>query len=82
MRSGLLPPVWLIVAITFLSPFALNVFNPAMPYVAKDLNADIDIVQLTVTLYLFSLGVSQLLSGSLADYYGRRPVLLWGITVL
>ena len=76
-----LPPLSLLVAITFISPFALNVFNPAMPDVAIDFDASISTVQLTISLYLFALGIAQLLCGALADSFGRRPVLLFGIVV-
>jgi len=76
-----LPSLSLLVGITFVSPFALNVFNPAMPDVAADFGASISTVQLTISLYLFALGFSQLLCGTLADSFGRRPVLLFGIIV-
>ena len=67
--------------ITLASPFAMNVFNPAMPDVARAFNSPIDIVQLTLTLYLFTLGFSQLLCGALSDRYGRRPLMLIGMVI-
>lgn len=59
----------------------MNVFNPAMPDVVRAFGSSIDVVQLTLTLYLASLGVSQLFSGAMADRFGRRPLMLWGMGV-
>lgn len=77
MKSA--PPVALLTLIAMASPLALNAFVPAMPDVALALKADIATIQLTFTCYLLTLAVGQLISGPLADYFGRRPVLLTGL---
>src|SRR5690554_967771 len=61
------------------SPLALNVFVPAMPDAALTLGVDIATIQLTFTCYLLTLAIGQLITGPLADYFGRRPVLLAGL---
>ena len=81
MKPTTLPPIWLLMMITLASPFAMNVFNPAMPDVVRAFDSRIDIVQLTLTLYLFTLGFSQLLCGALSDRYGRRPLMLIGMLI-
>lgn len=60
-------------------PLALNAFVPAMPDAAAALDADIATIQLTFTFYLLTLAIGQLITGPLADYFGRRPVLLTGL---
>ncbi|HKM16574.1 MAG TPA: Bcr/CflA family efflux MFS transporter [Marinospirillum sp.] len=75
------PPLTLLVFIAMASPMALNAFVPAMPDAAMALQTDIATMQLTFTLYLLTLAIGQLLSGQLADYYGRRPVLLIGFAI-
>lgn len=72
------PPLALLIFIAMASPLALNAFVPAMPDVAVALGTDIATIQLTFTLYLLTLAIGQLISGQLADYFGRRPVLLVG----
>jgi len=59
----------------------MNVFNPAMPEVVRVFNSRIDIVQLTLTLYLFTLGFTQLLCDALSDRFGRRPLMLIGMII-
>jgi len=73
------PALPLLVAIAMASPLALNAFVPAMPDAARALQADIGTIQLTFTAYLLTLAFGQLISGPLADYFGRRPVLLVGL---
>ena len=45
------------------------------------LNASVSAAQLTLSVLIISFGTAQLLSGPLADRYGRRPVLLAGLVV-
>jgi DHA1 family bicyclomycin/chloramphenicol resistance-like MFS transporter len=71
----------LLSTVALASPLALNLFVPAMPDAARDLGVDIHIIQLTFTAYLLTLAIGQLLSGPLADHYGRKPVLLWGLAL-
>ena len=73
------PPIALLTLIAMASPLALNAFVPAMPDAAKALQTDIATIQLTFTCYLLTLAIGQLISGPLADYFGRRPVLLTGL---
>lgn len=76
-----LPPVLLLAVIAMASPLALNAFVPAMPDAARALHASVSVIQLSFTAYLLTLAFGQLLSGPLADHYGRRPVLLGGLTL-
>lgn len=50
-----------------------------MPDAAQALQTDISTIQLTFTAYLFTLALGQLVAGPLADFYGRRPVVITGL---
>jgi DHA1 family bicyclomycin/chloramphenicol resistance-like MFS transporter len=75
------PPIWLLVALTTLSPVAVNVVAPSLPGLAAAFGTDYGTAQLTLTFYLVGVAIGQLLYGPLSDRFGRRPVLLGGIAV-
>jgi len=68
-------------AISILTPFALDMYLPALPAIAADLKASASAVELTLPSFFAGLAVSQLLFGSLADHLGRRPPLLCGLVL-
>ncbi len=72
------PSLILLVAMSAMGPIALNIFVPSMPGLQVSLGTDYATAQLTLTLYLGSLAVSQLMFGPLSDRFGRRPVFLAG----
>lgn len=65
--------------IVSISPLAMNIYLPSLPGLAADLQASDAQVQLTLSVYLFAVAVTQLIIGPLSDRYGRRPVLIWGL---
>jgi DHA1 family bicyclomycin/chloramphenicol resistance-like MFS transporter len=73
--------VALIMAMTALGPLTLNILVPAIPNLVVTMNTDPGTVQLTISLYLFGLAVSQLALGPLSDRFGRRPVVIAGLLI-
>ncbi|CAG18552.1 multidrug effflux MFS transporter [Photobacterium profundum] len=73
--------VALMVVLVLFSPLAIDIYLPALPAMAKEFAVDTTRVQDTVTWFMFSLGLGQLLAGPLADRFGRRPIALVGITI-
>jgi DHA1 family bicyclomycin/chloramphenicol resistance-like MFS transporter len=71
----------LIVAITACGTLGMHLIIPALPATARALNVSAGTVQLTITLYLIGLAIGQLLYGPISDRFGRRPVLLTGLTL-
>ena len=68
--------------IALLAPLSVDLYLPALPGIATDLQASAAAVQLTLPAFFIGLGVSQLLFGSLADHFGRRPPLLCGLGLI
>ena len=66
-------------AIGALGSFATHSILPALSTIRADLQSDIGVTQLIVSLSLLSLGVGQLFVAPLSDRYGRRPVILTGL---
>ena len=64
-----------------LGPFAIDAYLPAMPAMARDLGADAGAVQLTLMSFFVGLTVGQLFYGPLSDRFGRKPLILLGLTL-
>lgn len=80
--SGIVrPSIVILVLCSMVQPFALNVLAPATPAIARALEADYGTIQLTLTLYLATVAVAQLLVGPLSDRVGRRPCVIGGLVV-
>lgn len=68
-------------ALTALGPLTIDMYLPALPSIATDLQTSSAAVQLTLTGTLLGLALGQLLIGPISDAIGRRRPLLAGIAV-
>jgi EmrB/QacA subfamily drug resistance transporter len=59
-----------------------NVINVAVPAIGRDLGAGVVGLQWALTGYLLAVAALLLLSGALADRFGRRRVLVTGLLVM
>ena len=75
------PHIATLILLTGLSALSMNVFLPSLPNMAEYFQADYRLVQLSVALYLGVNAVMQILIGPLGDKAGRRPVILWGLSL-
>jgi DHA1 family bicyclomycin/chloramphenicol resistance-like MFS transporter len=62
-------------------PIATDLYLPTLPGLAAELKSPMGHTQATLSALLFAFGFSQLLLGPAADRFGRRPVLLGGLSV-
>ena len=61
---------------------AIDSMLPALPEIGESLGIDTaNHTQLVITAYLLGFGGAQLVYGTLADRFGRRGVLLFGLAV-
>lgn len=72
----------LLVVMTGIAPISLYILVPALPVLATTFGRDIWIAQMTVSLYMVGIALSQLIMGPLSDKFGRRPVLLSGLALM
>lgn len=75
-RWVLLPVLGLLAALT---PFAIDMYLPSIPSIARDLETSIELAQLSVTVYLAVFAAAQLLLGPLSDVHGRRRTIGFGL---
>jgi MFS transporter, DHA1 family, multidrug resistance protein len=72
----------LLVAMTGVAPISLYMLVPALPRLATTFGRDISVAQMTVSLYMVGIALSQIIMGPLSDRFGRRPVLLAGLGLM
>lgn len=68
-------------ALSALPAFTVDMYLPALPQVALDLDSTEALAQLTVSCMLIGGGVGQLVIGPLSDRFGRRAPLLIGLAL-
>ncbi len=71
----------LLVVMNGLAPVSLYILVPSLPLLTTTFGSDVSTVQLNVSLFMVGLALSQLVTGPLSDRFGRRPVLLGGLTL-
>jgi DHA1 family bicyclomycin/chloramphenicol resistance-like MFS transporter len=69
---------WSLGVMSAFGPFAIDMYLPAFPRLARDLHTPIGTVQMTLAIFLLGLAVGQILWGTLSDHLGRRMPLLSG----
>ena len=70
----------LLLALTIFGPVSMDLYLPALPALTRDLDTVTSVAQLTITACLVGLALGQFLAGSASDRFGRRSVLLVGVT--
>lgn len=75
------PHIATLILLAGLSAMTMNVFLPSLPGMAEYFDVDYGIMQLSVAVYLGFSGTLQIFVGPISDRFGRRPVLLVGITL-
>ncbi|SNY49587.1 MFS transporter, DHA1 family, bicyclomycin/chloramphenicol resistance protein [Arsukibacterium tuosuense] len=77
------PSIWLLMllaAVVATTPLAIDMYLPAMPMMADELDTHIGTVQQSLSIFLAAYGIGMLLFGPLADMLGRRPLAVFGLT--
>ncbi|MCH2056852.1 MAG: multidrug effflux MFS transporter [Thalassotalea sp.] len=69
----------LLASIMAVSPFAIDLYLPAMPEIAQYLSTEMPAVQNSLSIYLVGYAVGLLMFGPLADKYPRRYLVLFGL---
>lgn len=68
-------------ALSAFGPLAIDFYLPGFPAIASAFGTDEKHVQLTLASYFLGLSIGQLAYGPMADRFGRRIPLLFGVTL-
>ena len=73
--------IGLLFLISSIGPFASDTYLPSLPPMVIALGATHTSMQLTITIYLLGMGISQLFFGPFSDRFGRRKVAVIGLSI-
>ncbi|MGO3741621.1 Bcr/CflA family multidrug efflux MFS transporter [Kerstersia sp.] len=71
----------ILAALAAFGPLSIDMYLPALPEIAAALGVDTGKIQSTIGVFLAGFGVGMLFYGPLSDRYGRRRLLLGGVTL-
>jgi DHA1 family bicyclomycin/chloramphenicol resistance-like MFS transporter len=70
----------LLVAMTALAALSIDITVPSLPATAIALGTDVATTQLTLSTFFFGFAIAQIVVGPLSDRFGRRPIVIIGMT--
>ena len=82
LRPGSIALTVLLALLTAIGPLSTDMYLPSLPRIVDDFGSSIARVQLTLSVFLVGFATGMLVYGPLADRYGRRPILIAGLTIL
>jgi DHA1 family bicyclomycin/chloramphenicol resistance-like MFS transporter len=81
-RPTLTPVLLILLALlSAFTPLSIDMYLPALPVIVVDLHGTVGEIQLTLSAFMIAFGVGQIFYGPAGDRFGRRPVILGGLTV-
>lgn len=75
------PPIGALILISTIIPISMNIYLPSMAGMVDAFSTTSGMVQLTMSMFLVAFALGQVFLGPLSDRYGRRPIIMCGVTV-
>lgn len=75
------PPIGALILISMIIPISMNIYLPSMAGMVDAFSTTPGMIQLTMSMFLVAFALGQVFLGPLSDRYGRRPIIMWGLTV-
>jgi len=67
--------------VSALGPVAMQILLPGVPIIKESFGVSTGVAQLTLSLSMAAIALATLVYGPMSDRYGRRPVLITGISI-
>lgn len=71
----------ILTALIAFGAISTDLYLPSLPAITQEFGSDAAQVQLTLSIFLIGFAFGQLIYGPISDRFGRRPVLLAGLTL-
>jgi DHA1 family bicyclomycin/chloramphenicol resistance-like MFS transporter len=81
MKSAFLRNALVLGTLSAIGPFAIDMYLPAFPAIARDLQADVSAVQMSLMSFFVAVAVCQIVYGPLSDRFGRKPPIYFGLSL-
>jgi DHA1 family bicyclomycin/chloramphenicol resistance-like MFS transporter len=73
--------ILLLGALSVVTPFAVDMYLPAFPGIAKEFKTTTSVISWSLSTYFIGFALGQILYGPLLDRFGRKRPLYFGLTV-
>jgi DHA1 family bicyclomycin/chloramphenicol resistance-like MFS transporter len=73
--------VLILAVLSLIAPLAIDMYLPALPFIAASLGATDAQAQLTLPTYFAGFAIGQAFYGPIADRFGRKPPLYFGLAI-
>jgi DHA1 family bicyclomycin/chloramphenicol resistance-like MFS transporter len=73
--------ILLLAMVSALGPIAMQILLPGVPIIKESFGVSTGVAQLTLSLSMAAIALATLVYGPMSDRYGRRPVLITGISI-
>jgi DHA1 family bicyclomycin/chloramphenicol resistance-like MFS transporter len=73
--------VVILAVLSLIAPLAIDMYLPALPFIAQGLGATDAAAQLTLPTYFAGFAIGQAFYGPIADRFGRKAPLYFGLTI-
>lgn len=74
-------PTFIIFFVIIIGQVSTDLYLPSMPSMAAEWHVDPKLIQITVGAFLLGYSIPQVIYGPFADRFGRKPLLLYGLTL-
>ena len=81
LDQGTPPHILTLILLASLSPLSMNFFLPSLPSMSSHFQTSPAALGLSVGIFLASSAIFQIVIGPLSDHFGRRPVVLWSLSI-
>lgn len=71
----------LLTGLVAFGPVSTDLYLASLPDMGRYFGASVEMVQMTLSVFLLGFAVSMLVYGPLSDRFGRRPVILGGVVI-